>query len=393
MKTAAEALALVLSHATALETERVDLSDARERVLREDAPADLDLPPFDSAAMDGYALASGDRNEWLEIAGEIRAGSGDGIKLRPGQCARIFTGAKLPAGADQVLMQEDAEVSGGRLRTPAGGVGAHIRKRGENCSRGEVVVPAGRRLRALDLAALASCGVAMPLVSRRARVAHFVMGDELVDPGQAPEGTQIRDCNSALVAALLAEWGAEMGRQSRLADDLAAGVKAIMALDAFDILLISGGAGAGDYDHARALLEKTGFGVVFHGVNLHPGKPLLFASRGRQLAFGLPGNPVSHAVIFRLFLAPLLGALAGCDSSLKFLQGVVDGEGFRDAGACEAFRHCHALWEEGAYRLRPVKIHSSGDIVGAAGANALLRVLPGRPVRRGERADFLWLQS
>jgi len=290
-------------------------------------------------------------------------------------------------------MQEDAEASEGRLRNSASGAAAHIRRRGENCRRGDIVVPKGRQLRALDMAALASCGITQPLVSRRPQVVHFATGNELVDPKEFPEGSQIRDCNSILIASLLAEQGADLAHQSRLPDELEAGVKSIFAKHDFDLLLISGGASVGDYDYARPFLENAGFNVVFHGINLRPGKPLLFATRGRQLAFGLPGNPVSHAVIFRLFLAPLLAALAGTDPSHKFLQGVVDSSEFRGSNPREAFWPCLALWENGAYRLRPVKIQSSGDILGAAGANALLRIPPARPLKPNDLADFLWLKS
>lgn len=393
MNTVAEALALVLAHAPLIKPERVALPRALNRVLREDALADLDFPPFDSSAMDGYALKSNDPNEWLEIVGEIQAGSREEIELRPGQCIRIFTGAKIPAGADRVLMQEDAGMNGGRLRRPPEGGPPHIRKRGENCARGDVVIPSGRQLRALDLAVLASCGVTTPLVSHRPKVAHFATGNELVDPGQVPGGGQIRDCNSILISSLLRECGAELTHQSRLPDEVAAGTESILAQDGFDVLLISGGASVGDYDYTRPILEKTGFKVVFHGINLRLGKPLLFATRGRQLAFGLPGNPVSHAVIFRLFLAPLLAAMTGVDPSLKFLQGVVEEGGGRGSNPRESFLPSVASWEGGAYRLRPVKIQSSGDIMGATEANALLRIPPDHPVKQNELADFLWFKS
>ncbi|MCX6968277.1 MAG: molybdopterin molybdotransferase MoeA [Verrucomicrobia bacterium] len=391
MKTVAEALAVVLARATLLETERVSLGNARSRVLREDARADRDLPPFDCSAMDGYALRSDEQHEWLELVGEIQAGNRDEIVLRPGECARIFTGAPIPAGANCVLMQEDAEVSGNRLKNPPCGAPTHIRRRGENCALGDLLVPAGRRLRSVDLAVLASCGITQPLVSRRPQVVHFATGNELVDPAQTPVDGQIRDCNSILIASLLAEWGGDLVHQSRLPDELENGVASILAQEGFDLLLLSGGASVGDYDYARPLLEKAGFSVAFHGINLRPGKPLLFATRGRQLAFGLPGNPVSHAVLLRLFLAPLLATMEGADASHSFLQGLVDGSAFQKGNPRESFWPCHADCEEGSYRLRPVPIKSSGDITGITNANALLRIPAGQGLQQDDPAQFLWL--
>ena len=395
MKSVQETIDLILSHASLIPGETVALDGALHRVLRGDALADMDSPAFDCSAMDGYALRARDAGALADIVAEVQAGDARELEIRSGQCARIFTGAKIPSGADCVLMQERAVLENGLLRMPQIASGENIRKRGENCRLGDMIVKSGTRLRAVDLASLASCGVTRPLVSGRPRVVHFVTGNELSDPSQTPSGSQIRDCNSTLIASLLAEHGAELAHQSRLPDDFEKSAYALGDHDEFDVLLISGGASVGDYDFARPLLEKAGFEVLLHNVNVRPGKPLIFATRGGQLAFGLPGNPVSHAVIFHLMLAPLFSAMIGVERTTGFLQGHVEKDFSFRPNPRETYWPCRAAWREGAFRLHPLRFQSSGDITGIAGANALLRIPSNHPgmIKQDDFADFLWLQS
>lgn len=395
MKPVNEALDLILSHAALTPVENVPLHSALHRVLRADAKADLDSPPFDCSSMDGYALCAEDAGGLLEIIAEIQAGSVRQPEIKRGQSARIFTGAKIPAGANCVLMQEDAVIETGRLRAPKIAAEENIRKQGENCRRGDVIVKSGSRLRAEDLAALASCGITRPPVSIRPRVAHFVTGDEIVDPSQTPAGSQIRDSNSTLIAALLANRGAELTHQSRIPDDFEKSAQFLAAQNDFDVLLISGGASVGDYDFARPLLEKAGFQILLDKINMRPGKPLIFAARGRQLAFGIPGNPVSHSVIFHLMIAPLLAAMAGARHSRELCQGHLEKDFSPRPNPRETYWPCSAAWRNGAFRLRPLRFQSSGDITGLAGMNALLRIASNREgtIKQGDLADFLWLDS
>lgn len=395
MKPVAEALDLILSHAVPTPPEAVPLHAALRRVLREDAVADMDSPPFDCSSMDGYALRSGDAGGPREIVAEIQAGDSRKLELGPGQCARIFTGARIPGGADCVLMQEEAVIEQGRLLAPKITALENIRKQGENCRRGDGIVKSGTRLRAEDLAALASCGVTHPVVSSRPRVVHFVTGDELVDPSQTPAGGQIRDSNSTLIAALLAAHGAALMHHSRIPDDFDKSSQLLAAQNDFDILLISGGASVGDYDFARPLLEKAGFKILLDKINMRPGKPLIFAVRGGQLAFGIPGNPVSHAVIFHLMLAPLLAAMTGAERSRGMFQGHLEKDFSPRPNPRETYWPCSAAWGAGAFRLRPLRFQSSGDITGLAGMNALLRIASNHTgtIKQGDPVDFLWLDG
>jgi len=292
-------------------------------------------------------------------------------------------------------MQEDATIEDGRLRPTAIASLTNIRKRGENCRSGDVIVKAGKPLRAVDLAALASCGITEPLVSRAPRVVHFVTGNELVDPSQKPSEGQIRDSNSILIASLLDAHGAELVHQSRLPDCFETSIKSLEKHNDFDVLLISGGASVGDYDFARPLLEKAGFEILLHHVNMRPGKPLIFGVRGKQLAFGLPGNPVSHAVIFYLMLAPLFAAMAGVERSSRFFKGRLEKDFPLRPNPRETYWPCVAASNDGEFRLRPLRFQSSGDVTGIAGMNALLRIPPNQPgpIKQGDLADFLWLES
>ena len=395
MKSVPEALDLILSNATVMPAVEVPLQEALGRVLRQEAVADMDSPSFDCSAMDGYALCSEDAGVPLDIAVEIQAGRQGEVEIHRGQCARIFTGAKIPAGADCVLMQEDAVLENGKLIANDVSKGESIRKQGENCRHGDVILKPGLVLSPGDLAVLASCGITRPQVSMRPRVIHFVTGDELVDPSVTPSGSQIRDSNSTLIAALLQEHGAELVHHERLPDSFESSAKSFEEHQDFDVLLISGGASVGDYDFAKPLLEKAGFKILLSHINMRPGKPLIFAVRGKQLAFGIPGNPVSHAVIFHRMLASLFEAMLGASRVERMFQGNVEKDFTFHPNPRETYWPCHATWSEGAFRLRPLRFRSSGDISGIAGMNALLRIPSNHSgvINQSDTVDFLLLQT
>ncbi len=377
MISVAEALQAALARAPLLETVRLPLAGALGRVLRADALADADSPPFDASAMDGYAARRGDLALPLRVTGESAAGRAFAGAIGRGECVRILTGAPAPAGADCVIRQEDAVREGDTVRVRRSDGPDFIRRRGENRRRGDVVVRAGTRLGPPELAALASAGVDRPEVSRAPRCAHLVTGNELVAPGEQPHGAQIRDSNSTLVASLLRGLGVELGGQKRIGDDPTAARAAVEALPAHDVLLISGGASVGDHDIARPLLEALGYTLHFHAVNLRPGKPLMFASRGAQLAFALPGNPVSHWVVFHLFIAPLLRGLeTGEAAPLPRLAGRLAAGRLPPPDARQTFWPCRAAIVDGVPELTPLPLASSGDSSGLVGANALLPLPP-----------------
>ena len=387
-----EAWQTILAHAARLGPTRVPLAAALGRTLVAAAHADADSPPFAASAMDGYALQHKSLASPLRVIGTSQAGAAFAGSVGPGECVRIFTGAPVPAGADWVVKQEDVSREAELVRVVRSESPAYIRRRGENRRAGDVLVAAGTRLGPPELAALAHAGLTQPEVTRAPRCAHLVTGNELVAPDQTPAGAQIRDSNSMLIAALLARHGAELVGQTRAPDDLATARATVEALPAHDVLLISGGASVGDHDIARPLLESLGYTLHFHALNLRPGKPLVFASRGSQLAFALPGNPVSHWVVFQLFLAPLLQYLESGLSSppLQLTGRLASSGGLPAPDQRQTFWPCRANLVAGGYELTPLPLASSGDSSGLVGANALLPVpCPPASLVAGQTITFI----
>ena len=348
------------------------------RVLREPVYADDDSPRFDCSAVDGYALRRADGDRPLKVVGEIQAGVADLPSISEGECARIFTGAQIPSGADYVAMQEVATVEGDTIRVGSVAAESNIRHKGENCSRGDLVVPEDAELRAAELAAIANCGVANPLVTRAARGVHFVTGNELVDASEKPNGTQLRDTNSVVVAAFLRAHGAALVQQQRLSDSLDEAKAAIDSLrEPFDLLLVSGGASVGDYDFAVPMLQHAGFEMHFESVDLRPGKPLKLFTRDDSIAFALPGNPVSHWVILHLFIAPLLRAWSGGEDVPPMFTGSFAEPFAQKPNRRETQLPAIAMPTRDGWRLRAKPFTSSGDTSSLVGANALVRIPAG----------------
>jgi molybdopterin molybdotransferase len=308
----AEARAIILENAQPLAVERVALRAAFARTLREDIVADRPHPPFHASAMDGYALRAADTPGSLTPIGEAGAGRALRRPLGEGECARIFTGAPLPDGADTVLIQEEAERSGDKVIAPAIERGRHVRAAGVDFGAGQSLLSAGRVLDAAALALAGAAGRPTLQVSTLPRVAILSGGDEIVPPGAAPAPDQIFDSVSFGVAALAQTWGGQSNCPGPFTDnqrdiaDAAAG-----ALTDHDVTVIIGGASVGDHDHARPALRSLGGELLFEKVALRPGKPTWFARLGDKLVLGLPGNPASAFVCARLFLRPLLDRLCG----------------------------------------------------------------------------------
>lgn len=371
----------------------VRLSEARGRILRENGIAPEDQPAFDRSAMDGYAVGADDRSERFRVIGEIQPGAVPGLKIGPGECARIFTGAQIPAGASQVIIQENVAREGEWIVPRQRDDKTWIRRRGEDAREGEVLLSAGVRLHAGELALLAQLGATSPCVSPAPRVIHFATGNELIDPTATPAAGQIRDSNSTLVDALLAESGAQLVHQSRSGDALDTLLAEITAAgDAWDALLISGGASVGDYDFGARALEALGFTIHFRQINLRPGKPLIFATRGPQIAFIIPGNPVSHFVTFHTAIRLALECLENAAPSWTLAQVELAADLPAPPDARETFWPAHIAVHDGQLRAQPLAWQSSGDLRGLTGANALLPIAPGTgPMNAGGKITALLL--
>lgn len=393
MLSLAQGRELIRSHVAPLDAAPCALADAHGRVLREEVRAREDFPAFDRSSMDGYAIAREDDSAAFRVIGEAQPGAAEELEIGRGECARIFTGAAIPRGATQVIMQEDVRREGELMIPETRDERLNIRFRGEDARAGDLLLASGARLGAGELALLAQAGCMSVLVSRQPRVVHITTGGELVPPDREPARGQIRDSNSTLVAALLREAGAPLAFQGRSADDPAA-LGALIAsrppLD-WDVLLISGGASVGDYDFGARVLQELGFEIVFSGLNLRPGKPLVFARRERQIAFVIPGNPVSHFVTFQVAIRAALEALEGAEPSWPLVPAAL-------AAPLPAFREGRETYwparlsRTGELGVMPLKLQSSGDLGALVGANSLIRIVPPCAAKAvGEQVDCLWL--
>jgi molybdopterin molybdotransferase len=321
--------------------ETLAIDDALDRVLAQDVRAAGDVPAFPSAAMDGYAVGRAGGPATLRLVGESRAGSPYAGSLNSGEAIRISTGAAVPPAAEAVIRQEDVRAGNDQIETQITlGAGANIRWAGEDMRAGDMVLETGLRLQASELAAAVAAGAGTLSVARRPIVAVICTGDELRAPGEPLGAGEIHNSNGPMLRALATHCGAEAGPATRLADDAGATQAALArALEACDVLIISGGVSVGPHDHVKPALEKLGVRTHFWGVRLQPGKPTWFGSRGRRLVFALPGNPASAAVTFSLFARPALEALQGARPERELLtRARLAGAVRRKSGRDQAIR-------------------------------------------------------
>lgn len=336
-----EHLATVLSAVREVDTERLSLAASRGRILRESVRAAVDLPAFDNSAMDGFAVrhddiaaASADRPVRLRVVADLPAGTALDPPLGPGEAARIMTGSALPTAATAIVPFEDtvgglADSLGDVEVVVAKPVGAHVRRRGEDAVAGDVVLDAGIRLGPLQTAAIAASGVADVVVSRRPRVAVVSTGSELVPPGTPLRRGQIPESNGELLDALAADAGADVVIRATVSDD-GDGPRDVLdeaeRLGA-DVVIFSGGVSAGAYEVVKNTLGDV---MSFTSVGMQPGKPQGFGRTPRgMLLFGLPGNPVSAAVSFEVFVRPALMTMQGATHGTRRLLTLPAATGWR----------------------------------------------------------------
>ena len=345
-----EAVELVRSVAHPLGTETVPLEEAANRVLSAPVVAQIDSPRSDVSAMDGYAVRDGDLASFpatLAVVGESFAGAAwDGV-VSDGECARIFTGAAIPTGADRVVIQEVVRKEQDRaVIDEHPGAARHIRKRGSDFACGDQLLAAGRRLDPRAIVAAAAADVALLEVYRRPRVAILSTGDELAEPGTAGKRADaIAESVSFGVAALAENWGGKCVGRSRLADELPAMKSAAeAALRQSDVVVVTGGASVGERDFAKTMFEPLGLDFIFSKVSIKPGKPVWLGRVGKNLVVGLPGNPTSAMVTARLLLASLLAGLTGqpIERALAWRK-IPLGSPLGDCGARETFHRARLV--------------------------------------------------
>jgi molybdopterin molybdotransferase len=359
-------------------TERIELPSANGCVLREDVAARDFFPVADVSMMDGFAIRLDDKSERLRVVGEVRAGFAAVRGIGEGECMRIFTGAPLPPGADAVIPQEDTEVEAEFMIPTQRTARRWVRLRGSEGHPGQVIARAPMRLGGVELAALAQAGNTMPSVTRPLSVAHIATGDEIVDAMTEPPPGRIRDTNSLLLRGLLGDLGAEFSTR-RCSDVLENLVAALPANDAPQkLILVSGGASVGAYDFGARALREAGFTIHFDRVNLRPGKPLTFATRGDQVAFAIPGNPVSHFVCF--------------ETVIRLAETNHGGDRPLPPDPRETFWPARVVIHDGQLVALPKQWSSSGDTLSLVGTNALIRLpCAGEPIPPGANVRALLL--
>jgi molybdopterin molybdotransferase len=281
----------------------------------------------------------------------------------------------MPEGGDAVAMQEVCTARGEFVEIPALRAGDGVRRRGEDARAGAVLVPAGARLGSIELSLLAQLGHTRPLIAPRPRIFHVRTGDEIVSPDVEPGPGQIRDSNSSLLAALIADAGGELAGHATASDRLETLIDACSSATDADLLLISGGASVGDYDFGKATLNELGFSIRFAGLNLRPGKPLIFGMRGREAAFVVPGNPLSHFVCWHVVIRAALDVLI--NGVAQFPLAEVQLGAALPGNARETWWPALLVYTGGKAIANPLKWQSSGDMTGLGGVNALIRIAGG----------------
>jgi molybdopterin molybdotransferase len=384
----AEARERVLAAVRPLPAEPVATAEALERVLAEDVLSTIDVPPFDSSAMDGFAVIAGPAGE-LAIVAESRAGHPAAATLAAGQAIAISTGAAVPEGATAVVPVERTESRDSHVSVPDTRPGANIRRAGEDIRAGEAVLHVGDLLTPAALGVAASVGRAEVSCARRPRVALVLTGDELTEPGQplAPGG--IYSSNGYALMGQIEGAGAELVSQERVGDSAEATRSALAAaLDTADALVVSGGVSVGPHDHVKPALAQLGVEESFWGVSLRPGKPTWFGTRGRQLAFGLPGNPVSAMVTFQLFVHPALAALQGADPAATRASAVLAEPVARNPRREQAVRVRLDQRRDGWHATQTRDAQGSHVLTSMLGADALALIAPGEgDAPAGERVE------
>jgi molybdopterin molybdotransferase len=308
-----EALDIVLSSACQVGTERAEITNVANCVLAEDVTSDIDIPPFNKSAMDGYACRRADLGNELTVVETIPAGYVPQKAVERNKCSKIMTGGMVPKGGDCVIMKEYVETLGeSAIRFVAEKTEDNICRHGEDIKAGDVVLRKGIILKPQHIAVLASVGNTRPLVSKKPNVAIIATGSELVEPTEKPRSSQIRNSNSSQLAAQIESMGAAATNYG-VAGDTANEIDLVFkkAIAQSDVVIVSGGVSVGDFDFVPGIFKQNKVDLLFEKIAVKPGKPTVFGVSEKKYCFGLPGNPVSTFVLFEILVKPFLYRLMG----------------------------------------------------------------------------------
>jgi len=387
-----EARAKILEAVRSLPTRRSSILQALDCFAAHDYLARLALPNFDNSAMDGYAVVASacTQGTRLRVMGEQPAGVDQQLRVASGEAIRIFTGAPMPAGADAVVMQEDATRNGVEIVVNVEvNPGDFVRRRGCDLAEGQKFLAKGERIRPATTALLASQGFAEVAVGGEVNVAIISTGDELVKPGEKIEQGQIYESNSVLLQGLAQRCGASVRSVEYCPDDRDALTEALQRGIQHDVLIISGGVSVGEHDLVQATMRSLGAKIDIWRVAIKPGKPFLFGQIGRCSIFALPGNPVSTFITFWRFVRPaVLKMMGAADSELEPAKAIAEliVDLRNDSERAHYFR---GRIENGKFSI--VGRQESHALFGLCQSNALLRVAVGESLKAGEIVDVqIW---
>lgn len=393
-----EAQRAVLERVSALGTETIGLREAQGRTLSEPIESRVAVPPFDNAAMDGYAVRTSDLTEMprvLPVSGRLRAGLAPDGPIAPGTCVQIMTGAPVPEGTEAVVPVEWTEaVSETEVRIDRRPEdGQHVRRAGKDVRVGQVIFEAGTIVTPAVAGMIASVGMERVAVSRKARVALIVTGDELAAPGTAPKPGQIYNSNGPALAAQVLHAGGEVCSVEHAGDDPDALRAVLESTDGADVIVLSGGVSAGAYDYVRDVLEAFGVTIHFWKVRQRPGKPLVFGMQGPKPVFGLPGNPVSSSICFDQYVRPALGAMLGRRELVRPRYRAMLAQGIKKAAGLHHFTRGIAYTDERAQLMVGEAGPQDSNLMGPlARANCLIHLSEelDQP-QAGTLVDIEWL--
>ena len=388
-----EALRLIAHHSRQLQDEQVSLDEANGRIASRDVFAATSQPPLFMSAMDGYAIRSVDLSDdaQFEIIGEVAAGKVFDGAIETGQAVRIFTGAPVPSGCDQVVIQENTERENDHVTVnDTANPGHHIRPAGIDFAVGDKLASAGELLNDRHISLIAAGNVPSVSIAKQPICALFTNGDELAEPGSALGLGQIVNSNHYALTGLITRWGGNPRYLGKAGDSEAAIEAKFADAGQSDVVICVGGASVGDYDYARRVFEQQGGQFYFTKVAVRPGKPTWFGELNGKLVIGLPGNPASAIVTASLFLKPLIKKMTGSVAVPRTYTGLLT-RPLRENGPRETYMRAEAMLNEaGHIELCPATNQDSSLLRPFPRCNALIKRVPNAPaLEAGEIADFV----
>ncbi|OIP00296.1 MAG: hypothetical protein AUJ97_07940 [Bacteroidetes bacterium CG2_30_32_10] len=367
------AINIILDKAFELTIEQIDIKNALNRIIATDVVSDIDMPPFDKSAMDGYACKYEDISNSLEVIEVIPAGKKPEHIINKGQCSKIMTGAMIPQGADCVLMVEQTQlIDDNKIRFIENKTNKNICLKSEDISKGDKLILKGTILKPQHIAILATTGYTKPFVYKQPRVGILSTGDELVEPNIIPAISQIRNSNSYQLYAQVNATGS-ISNYMGIAKDDRTNISNILknTITNNDVILLSGGVSMGDYDLVPEILEQLNVKLLFQKIAIQPGKPTVFGILENKFIFGLPGNPVSSFIIFELLVKPLLYKMMGNNLTTKNIKMPMGIDYFRNKSDRKAFIPV-IISTEGT--ILPVEYHGSAHLNSLCNTDGLISI-------------------